>query len=275
MINLGYSCKDCNLQIQNRDKSIPMFFHNGSKYDSSIILEGMSNTFKDQLTLNCIGTSVESFKMLNFKFKGLKYSLKILDSRNFLKGALSDLSEHLPGEYKIITKQHFSEHFELFKIKISFFCNIPCEYITKENIYEENLPNIKNFYGKIKLDSITEEEYLQTLEIYKKLNCVNIKQFLEIYLKLDICLLSDCIKAFRYEIWNEFEIDMTKYITSCSLSKDLLLKYTNCKIKLFKDILMYDFTDKSTMGGLCVVSQNIVDNDDNLKFYQSYITFTI
>ena len=25
---------------------------------------------------------------------------------------------------------------------------------------------------------------------------------------------------------------------------------------------MYDFTDKSTMGGLCVVSQNIADDDD-------------
>ena len=27
---LGYICRECNLQIQNRDKSVPMFFHNGS-----------------------------------------------------------------------------------------------------------------------------------------------------------------------------------------------------------------------------------------------------
>ena len=27
---LGYICRKCNLQIQNRDKSVPMFFHHES-----------------------------------------------------------------------------------------------------------------------------------------------------------------------------------------------------------------------------------------------------
>ena len=87
---------------------------------------------------------------------------------------------------------------------------------------------------------ITEKEYLQTLEIYEKLKYENVKQFLDTYLRLDICLLTDCLEAFRMEIWNEFEIDMTKYITSCSLSKELLLKFTGVKIELFRDINMYD-----------------------------------
>ena len=68
-------------------------------------------------------------------------------------------------------------------------------------------------------------------------------------MRLDICLLTDCLEAFRMKIWNEFEIDMTKYITSCSISKGLLLKYTGVKIELFRDINMYDFINDSTMGG--------------------------
>ena len=64
------------------------------------------------------------------------------------------------------------------------------------------------------------------------------------------------------EIWNEFEIDMTKHITSCSLTKELLLKYTLVKIELFRDINMYDFVNNSTMGGICIASQNICDNDN-------------
>ena len=40
-----------------------------------------------------------------------------------------------------------------------------------------------------------------------------------------------------------FNIDCCKYITSCSLSLDLMLKYTGVKIELFKDITMFDFTD--------------------------------
>ena len=48
------------------------FFHNGSNYDNSIILEALSNNFKNELSLNCIGSSSENFKTINFKFKGLK-----------------------------------------------------------------------------------------------------------------------------------------------------------------------------------------------------------
>ena len=82
-------------------------------------------------------------------------------------------------------------------------------------------------------------------------------------MKLDICLQSDIFNVFRNIIWDQFEIDCCKYITSCSLSLDLMLKYTGVKIQLLKDIIMFDFTDSSIMGGLCLASQNIVDDDNN------------
>ena len=69
-------------------------------------------------------------------------------------------------------------------------------------------------------------------------------------MKLDICLQSDIFNVFRDIIWNQFKIDCCKYITSCSLSLDLMLKYTGVKIELFKDITMFDFVDSSIMGGL-------------------------
>ena len=81
-------------------------------------------------------------------------------------------------------------------------------------------------------------------------------------MKLDICLQADIFNAFRNTIWNKFEIDCSKYITSCSLSLDLMSKYTKAKIELFKDITMFDYTDSSILGGVCIASQNIVDNDD-------------
>ena len=82
-------------------------------------------------------------------------------------------------------------------------------------------------------------------------------------MKLDICLQSDVFNIFRNIIWNQFKIDCCKYITSCSLSLDLMLKYTGVKIQLFKDITMFDFVDSSITGGLCLASQNIADDNDN------------
>ena len=113
---LGFICKECNLQIRN-DKSIPIYFFNGMKYDNSILLKSLCDIYKYEMTLNCIVNSCESFKMIDFKFKSMKYSFKLLDICNFVKGSLADLSKNLLDEDKIITKQHFPDNFELFKEK--------------------------------------------------------------------------------------------------------------------------------------------------------------
>ena len=88
-------------------------------------------------------------------------------------------------------------------------------------------------------------------------------------MKLDICLQNDIFNVFRNTIWNKFEIDCSKYITSCSLSLDLMLKYTKVEIELFKDITMFDFVDSSILGGLCIASQNIANNNDGKSIISS------
>ena len=222
---LSYICRECNLQIKN-DKSIPIYFFNGMKYDNSIILKSFCDIYKDEVTLNCIGNSCESFKMIDFKFKNMKYSFKLLDISNFIKGSLSELSKNLLDKDKIITKKHFPDNFELLKEKTCF----AYEWLNEKNIYDKQLPPIDKFYSSLKLQNITEDEYNKTLEIYKKLKCKNIKNYLDIYMTSDVCLQSDVFNSFRNIIWDKFEIDCSKYITSCSLSLDLMLKYTKVKI---------------------------------------------
>ena len=191
----------------------------------------------------------------------MKYSFKLLDISNFIKGSLLSLSEKLSDEYKIITKSHFPNTFKMLRYKSTF----PYEWVTEKNIYDKDLPSIENFYSSLKLQNINEEEYNETLRIYKELKCKNIKDYLDIYMKLDICLQADIFNVFRNIIWDKFEIDCCKYITSCSLSLDLMLKYTGVKIQLFKDITMFGFVNSSITGGLCLASQNIADDDNNNK----------
>ena len=59
------------------------------------------------------------------------------------------------------------------KYKVCF----PYKFITKENIYNENLPSNENFYSSLKLDNISEEDYDKTLDICKKLKCKNIREY--------------------------------------------------------------------------------------------------
>ena len=65
---IAYICRECNLQIKN-NKTIPMYIFNGMKYDDSIILKSICDLFKNNVTLNEIGNSCESFKMIDFKSK--------------------------------------------------------------------------------------------------------------------------------------------------------------------------------------------------------------
>ena len=139
-----------------------------------------------------------------------------------MKGSLSELSKNLLDKGKIITKRHFPDNFELLKGKAAF----AYEWLSKENLSNKELPPIDKFYSSLKLQNISKEEYDKTINSYKKLKCKNVKSYLEIYMKLDIFLQSDILNVFRNCIWNKFEIDCSKYITNCSLSLDLKLKYT-------------------------------------------------
>ena len=110
-------------------KKIPLYFFNGSKYDNTIILKSLSEIYKDEIAISCIGNSSEQFKSVEFKFKNMKYSFKLLDISNFIKGSLSELSGKLSDEHKIITKTHFPNHFEILKKKTFF----PYEWVTEKN----------------------------------------------------------------------------------------------------------------------------------------------
>ena len=177
---LGYICQNCNSQIKNK-KEIPIIFHNGMNYDNSILLNGMS---KYKPMINCIRITSEKFKSIEFKFKKYEmdddgetheiksnYSLRVIDSYNLIMGSLNNLSSNLNNKYKYETKKEFKDNFEIINKKMNF----PYEWINEDNLNNKELPEIKDFYSSLKLESISEKEYKKTKEIYNKLKFKNIK----------------------------------------------------------------------------------------------------
>ena len=238
-------------------------------YDNSILLNGMSKHI-----INCIGITSEKFKSIEFKFKKYKmdddgeayeiksnYSLRVIDSYNLIMGSLNNLSSNLNNEYKYKTKKEFKDNFEIINKKMNF----PYEWINEDNLNNEELPGIKDFYSSLKLETISEKDYNQTKEIYNKLKFKNIKEYLDAYLKLDITLLCDIFENFRKGIWDKFGLDCSKYISSPRLTKDCMLKFLGVKIEHIKDIEIYDFINNSVIGGLCVCSNSYLNNDNLLK----------
>ena len=51
-------------------------------------------------------------------------------------------------------------------------------------------------------------------------------------------------------IFDQFELDPVKYVSSPLLTKDCALKYSKCKIENVKDVSIFNFVRKTVMGGL-------------------------
>ena len=65
----------------------------------------------------------------------MKYSFKLLDICNFIKGSLSKLSQKLSDEYKIVTRNHFPDNFELLKEK-AYFLKILLMMMMENQLYQ-------------------------------------------------------------------------------------------------------------------------------------------
>ena len=185
--------------------------------------------------------------MLKFIIPDKDYSIKIIDSLAFLQSNLNDLSKDLDDNLKIITKKHFKDKFEMVNKKLE---NFPYNYVNKDNLENENLPDKKHFYNILKLKDITNKEYKLVKKFYENMKFKNLREYLECYLKSDITLLADIFNNFRKIIFNNLGLDPVKYISAPSLTKDCALKYSKAKIENIKDVSIFQFVSKSVIGGL-------------------------
>ena len=119
------------------------------------------------------------------------------------------------------------------------------------------------------MKDITDKEYDEVQLFYKNMGFKNLREYLECYLTSDITLLADVFNMFRNLIFDQFQLDPIKYVSSPSLSKDCALKYSKCKIQHTKDVNIFDFVKISIMGGVSNSTQPFtkLDNDNECIVY--------
>ena len=113
----GAACQSCNTKEGKCSKLIPVFFHNGSKYDFHFLVEELLN-FEDQFNkLTPLAKTSEEYISLDF---GSYYrKMRILDSYRFLGKSLADVVKSLSNKDLKITRLQFpnEEEFNLIKTK--------------------------------------------------------------------------------------------------------------------------------------------------------------
>ena len=142
-------------------------------------------------------------------------------------------------------------------------------YVNPDNLLEVNLPEKSNFNNILTMKDITDKEYDEVKLFYKNMDFKNLCEYLECYLTSDITLLADVFNMFRNLIFDQFQLDCVKYVSSPSLSKDCGLKYSKCKIEHIKGVNIFNFVKNSIMGGISnsVCPYTKLDNDNECIVY--------
>lgn len=103
--------------------------------------------------------------------------------------------------------------------------------------------------------NISDNDYYHACEVYKKFKCKTLKDYLRLYLYVDVVLLSDIFQNFRNLTMQFFELDPVHFITTPNLSWHAGLKMSKSTLELLTDIDMYQMIESGIRGGICLVSK--------------------
>ena len=84
----------------------------------------------------------------------------------------------------------------------------PYEYFNEKEKYGElELPKKEKFLNKLHNKNISNNEYKHVIKVFKTFKCENLLEYSILYLKTDICHLSDVFQKFSNFAYETYNLD--------------------------------------------------------------------
>ena len=120
----------------------------------------------------------------------------------------------------------------------------PYEYMDSwERFNETELPSKKDFYSKLNLEDITDEDYMHAQKVWKVFNIKNLGEYHDLYVQSDTLLLADVFENFRDKCIEIYELDPAHFLSAPRLAWQACLKKTGVSLELLTDkdmLLIYE-----------------------------------
>ena len=251
---LGAACNQCNLSRRIIKPTLPVVFHNLRGYDMHLIIKDAVGKFP-HWELQTIAQSKEKFQALIVYIKDCA-CIKFIDSFQFLSTSLSTLASMLPNDEKILTRGALPSNIPADGKGI-----FPYSYATSQEVLEaprEQLPSREEAFFDTLANKIviSREEHQKASRIWDECGCHNLKDYMMIYLKMDVYLLADIFQAFRKTALKEDSLDPLNFFSIPGLSWSSALKSLPQPLDLLQDIKMYEFFEAGIRGGMTFVNQH-------------------
>ena len=255
----GPAHNSCNLKYR-KPKSISVFFHNLSGYDSHLFIKKIGCTINKKENLKCIPYNEEKYLSFtktiitgqNKEGKDKTFDIVFKDSLKFLNSSLEALVNNLSKEdFKILNKNFTSKQVELLKQK-GFY---PYEYMDSvEKFNETKPPPQKAFNSKLTGKGISNKNYNHVLNVWNTFNMKTMKEFHELYNVSDVLLLADVFENFRDLCLKIYGLDPVYYFTAPGLAWDACLKVTGIQLELLSENNMLLLFEEGIRGGISIIS---------------------
>jgi len=155
-----------------------------------------------------------------------------------MPSSLDTLASYLVNEQMNTEKSFCSNdiEFQLMR-KMGIF---PYEYLVSVSRLEEtSLPPREAFYSNLTERECSQEDYDHVLKVWSHFSCSTLEDYLELYLKTDVFLLTDIFENFQKICMQIYLLDPAQYFTTPGLSGKAMLKTTNIQLELLTDIDVY------------------------------------
>ena len=258
----GPAHNSCNLKYR-KPKSISVFFHNLSGYDSHLFIKKLGSPNKKE-NIDCIPNNEEKYisfsktiitgQYTNKKGEVKNKTFKIVfkDSLKFMSSSLGALVNNLPKDaFKNLLKYFTPEQAEILKQK-GFY---PYEYMDSiEKFNDRKPPPQEVFYSKLSGRGISKKNYNHVWNVWNTFKMKNFKEYHELYNITDVLLLADVFENFRDICLKNYGLDPVYYFTAPGLAWDACLKITDIDLELFSDVNMLLMFEKGIRGGISIIS---------------------
>ena len=258
----GAAHNSCNLKYR-KPKSISVFFHNLSGYDSHLFIKKLGSPDKKE-NIDCIPNNEEKYISFSKTIKTGQYTNKkgeiknktfkivFKDSLKFMSSSLEALVNNLPKDaFKNLLKYFTPEQAEILKQK-GFY---PYEYMDSiEKFNEPNPPPQWVFFSKLSGKGISNKNYSQVWKVWNTFDMKIFLEYHELYNITDVLLLADVFENFRDICLKIYGLDPVYYFTAPGLAWDACLKMTNIDLELLSDPNMLLMFEKGIRGGISIIS---------------------
>ena len=244
----GCAHNKCNLnwRLDPKKYKLPVFFHNLRGYDSHLLVKAFSS----------LGTQKISIIPQNFeKYMAITLGgLAFKDSAQFMASSLESLASNLKGNTPI-TRQCLSR-FDSQTIEL--LCQkgvFPYKWFdSEERLNETKLPSQEDFKNDLTGEECSDKDHKRAHNVWRLTDCKTFKDYHNIYLETDVCLLADVFENFRSLMLSHYKLDPVHYLTAPGMSWDAMLKFTGVELELLTDLNQHLFVEKGIRGGICQVS---------------------